>query len=183
MGVPFLPSLTMLGSGLMGVGGSRTVACPYTGETLHAVPALFPDVAFVHVQRADRLGNCQIDGYPHMDGDIAQAATTVLATAEEIVSEDEIRRRPDRTVIPGFMVDALCHVPYGSYPHECYGLYDSEPEHFSEYVAGIQQHGSQGVARYLDRFVYGPRSHGEYLARFGSAAVAAARDRARALTP
>src|SRR5262245_35528734 len=132
MGLPFLPTLTMLGSDLMGVGGSKTITCPYTGETLHAVPALFPDVALIHVHRADRLGNCQIDGYPHMDADIARAATTVLVTAEEIVPEEVIRRQPDRTVIPGFAVDALVHQPYGSYPHECYGLYDSEPAHFGD---------------------------------------------------
>ena len=95
------------------------------------MPALFPDVALLHVHRADRLGNCQIDGYPHMDADIALAASTVLVTAEEIVAEEEIRRQPDRTVIPGFVVDALVHVPYGSYPHECYGLYDAEPAHFT----------------------------------------------------
>jgi len=183
MGVPFLPSLTMLGSGLMSVGGSRTVTCPYTGESLHAVPALFPDVALLHVHRADRLGNCQIDGYPHMDVDIALASNTVLVTAEDIVSEDEIRRHPEQTVIPGFVVDALVHVPYGSYPHECYGLYDADPMHFTEYVAGIEEHGAAGVARYLDRFVYGPPTHGEYLALFGDAALGAARDRARALTP
>lgn len=182
MGVPFLPSLTMLGSGLMGVGGSRTITCPYTGENLHAVPALFPDVALIHVHRADRLGNCQIDGYPHMDADIALASATVLVTAEEIVSEDEIRRQPERTVIPGFVVDALAHVPYGSYPHECYGLYDADPGHFTEYVAGIEEHGAGGVARYLDRFVYGPATHGEYVALFGDDALAAARDRARVLT-
>src|SRR5205814_66461 len=63
MGVPFLPSLTMLGSSLMDVGGSKTVECPYTGRTLHAVPALFPDVALLHVHRADRFGNCQSDVY------------------------------------------------------------------------------------------------------------------------
>jgi glutaconate CoA-transferase subunit A len=80
-----------------------------------------------------------------MDADIARAAATVLVTAEEIVSEDEIRRHPDRTVIPGFAVDALVHVPWGSYPHECYGLYDSEPDHFGEYVAAIQQHGADAV--------------------------------------
>ena len=119
------------------------------------MPALFPDVALLHVHRADRFGNCQIDGYPHMDADIARAATTVLVTAEEIVEDEEIRRHPDRTLIPGFMVDALAHVPYGSYPHECYGLYDAEPSHFSEYVAGIQSHGVAGVARYLDRYQRG----------------------------
>jgi glutaconate CoA-transferase subunit A len=178
MGVPFLPSLTMLGSDLMAVGGSATVTCPYTGATLHAVPALFPDVALIHVHRADRFGNSQIDGYPHMDADIARAAAMVLVTAEEIVPDAEIRRHPDRTIIPGFAVDALAHVPYGSYPHECYGLYDAEPPHFDEYVAGIQQHGADGVSRYLDRYVYGPATHEDYLALFGEAALASARQRA-----
>jgi glutaconate CoA-transferase subunit A len=183
MGLPFLPTLTMLGSDLMGVGGSRTIACPYTGETLHAVPALFPDVALIHVHRADRLGNCQIDGYPHMDADLAMAASTVLVSAEEIVSEDDIRRRPDRTAIPGFAVDALVHAPCGSYPHECYGLYDSDPRHFGEYVDAIREHGAGGVGRYLDRYVYGPASHSEYLDLFGAGAIASARDRARELQP
>ncbi len=181
MGVPFLPSLTMLGSDLMALTESGTVTCPYTGETLHAVPALFPDVALIHVHRADRLGNCQIDGYRHMDADIALAAGTVLVTAEEIVSEEEIRRHPDRTVIPGFVVDALAHVPYGAYPHECYGLYDSEPDHFSEYVAAIRDAGSEGVARYLDRYVYGPASHADYLALFPDGRRAEAATRAREL--
>jgi glutaconate CoA-transferase, subunit A len=181
MGVPFLPSLTMLGSGLMEVGGSRTMQCPYTGATLHAVPALFPDVAILHVHRADPRGNCQIDGYPHMDADLAMAAATVIVSAEEIVSEEQIRRQPDRTVIPGFVVDALCHAPYGSYPHECYGAYDAETAHFTEYVTGIQAGGASGVARYLDRFVYGPSTHEEYLALFGAERLTAARERAREL--
>ena len=181
MGLPFLPTLTMLGSDLMDVGGSKTITCPYTGETLHAVPALYPDVSLIHVHRADRFGNCQIDGYPHMDADLALAASTVLVTAEEIVSEDEIRRHPDRTVIPSFAVDALVHVPYGSYPHECYGLYDSEPDHFGRYVDGIKEHGAGGVARYLDRYVYGPATHAEYLDLFGDGALDAARDRAQEL--
>jgi glutaconate CoA-transferase subunit A len=182
MGVPFLPSLTMLGSDLMGVGGSKTLECPYTGRTLHAVPALFPEVALIHVQQADRLGNCRIDGYPHMDADIARAAATVLVTAEEIVSEDEIRRLPDRTVLPGFLVDALAHVPYGSYPHECYGVYDAEPDHFTIYVDGILARGAAGVADYLERYVYAPSSHADYLALFGEARRAAAAARARMLT-
>src|SRR5207245_106832 len=103
MGVPFLPALTMLGSDLMAVGGMKSLQDPYTGETLAAVPALFPDVALLHVHRADVFGNCQIDGYPHMDADIARAATTVLVTTEEVVTEEAIRRHPARTVIPDFV--------------------------------------------------------------------------------
>jgi len=181
MGVPFLPALTMLGSDLMAVGGMKSLQDPYTGETLAAVPALFPDVALLHVHRADVFGNCQIDGYPHMDADIARAAATVLVTAEEIVPEEEIRLHPDRTVIPGFIVDALVHVPYGSYPHECYGVYDAEPDHFSAYVDGITERGAAGVQDYLERYVYGPAIHAEYLALFGDAALADASRRGREL--
>jgi glutaconate CoA-transferase subunit A len=182
MGVPFLPSLTMLGSDLMAVGGMKTIEDPYTGATLAAVPALFPDVALLHVHRADRFGNCQIDGYPHMDADIARAAATVLVTAEEIVDEAEIRRHPDRTVIPGFVVDALVPVPYGAYPHECYGRYDAEVAHFSEYVAGIEARGAAAVTEYLQRYVYGPATHEAYLELFGAEMLGAAVRRGHELT-
>ncbi|MGH7276406.1 MAG: CoA transferase subunit A [Candidatus Rokuibacteriota bacterium] len=182
MGVPFLPALTMLGSDLMAVGGTRTVQDPYTGETLAAVPALFPDVAILHVHRADRFGNCQIDGYPHMDADIARAATTVLVTTEEIVSEEETRRHPDRTVIPGFLVDALVHVPFGSFPHECYGLYEADFDHFAEYTAAIDAQGPTAVADYLERYAYAPPAWGDYLDLFGGERLARQAKRARELT-
>jgi glutaconate CoA-transferase subunit A len=182
MGVPFLPALTMLGSDLVGVGGLKTVQDPYTGETLAAVPALFPDVALVHVHRADRFGNCQVDGYPHMDADIARAATTVLATTEEIISEEETRRYPDRTVIPGFVVDALVHVPFGSFPHECYGLYEADYDHFAEYCAAIDARGPSAVGDYLERYVYGPPTWSDYLDLFGGERMALQAKRARELT-
>jgi len=182
MGVPFLPTLTMLGSDLMGVTGAKTMACPYTGETLCLVPALFPDVALLHVHRADRLGNCQIDGYPHMDADIAKAATTVVVTAEEIIPEDETRRRPDRTIIPGFLVDAVAEVPFGSYPHECYGLYEADFQHFGDYAAGIDARGPAAVKDYLDRYVYGPKSYADYLNLFGMETLMRQRRFARELT-
>jgi len=172
MGVPFLPTLTMLGSDLMGVTQTKTMSCPFTGETLCLVPALFPDVALLHVHRADRLGNCVIDGYPHMDADIAGAATTVLVTAEKIISEEEVRRYPDRTVIPGFVVDALVEVPYGAFPHECYGLYEADFTHFDTYVAEIKSKGIRAIEEYLDRYVHGAPSHQEYLALFGEERLA-----------
>jgi glutaconate CoA-transferase subunit A len=182
MGVPFLPSLTMVGSDLVAVGGMKTVADPYTGESLGAVPALFPDVAIVHVHRADRFGNAQIDGYPHMDADIVRAAATVLMTTEEIVSEEETRRHPDRTVIPGFLVDALVHVPFGSYPHECYGLYEADYDHFAEYTSAIDARGPQAVVEYLERYVYAPATYDDYLGLFGGERLAQQQRLARELT-
>ena len=182
MGVPFLPALTMLGSDLMAVGGTKTIQDPYTGETLAAVPALFPDVAFLHVHRADRFGNCQIDGYPHMDTDIARAATTVLVTTEELIPEEETRRHPDRTAIPGFVVDALVHVPFGSFPHECYGLYEADFDHFAEYTAAIDARGPGAVADYLERYAFAPPTFADYLDLFGGERLARQRRRARELT-
>jgi len=182
MGVPFLPALTMLGSDLMAVGGMKTLLDPYTGHTLAAVPALFPDVAILHVHRADRFGNCQIDGYPHMDADIARAAATVLVTTEEIVPEEETRRHPDRTVIPGFLVDALALVPFGSFPHECYGLYEADFEHFADYTGAIDARGARAVEDYLERYVYAPSSYGDYLDLFGGERLARQRELARELT-
>jgi glutaconate CoA-transferase subunit A len=182
MGVPFLPALTMLGSDLMGVAGTRTVTDPYTGATLAAIPALFPDVALLHVHRADRFGNCQIDGYPHMDADIARAATTVLVTTEELIPEEETRRHGDRTVIPGFVVDALVHVPFGAYPHECYGLYEADVDHFAEYTAAIDARGPGAVADYLDAYARRPPTFADYLDLFGGERLARQRRRALELT-
>jgi glutaconate CoA-transferase subunit A len=172
----------MLGSDLMGVGGVKTIEDPYTGERLAAVPALFPDVAIMHVHRADRFGNCQVDGYPHMDADIARAATTVLVTAEEIISEEDTRRAPDRTLIPGFVVDALVHVPFGAFPHECYGLYEADVDHFGEYAGSIDARGPDAVADYLEQYVYRPPSWGDYLELFGGERLARQQRRARELT-
>jgi len=105
----------------------------------------------------------------------------VLVTAEEIIPDAEVRRHPDRTVIPGFIVDAVVHVPFGSFPHECYGLYEADFDHFGEYVAAIDAIGSRAVGDYLDRFVYGPATHAEYLERFGSERLARQAGRAREL--
>lgn len=166
MGIPFLPTLTMLGSDLMDVAEVKPMTCPYTGEKLSLVPALFPDVALIHVHRADAFGNCQADGYPFMDADVAAASTRVLVTAEEIVSEDVIRRQPERTIIPGFMVDALVEVPFGSFPHECHGLYRADYGHFDEYVNQIHEHGTEAIRLYLERYVFGVESHEDYMALF-----------------
>ncbi len=182
MGIPFLPALTMLGSDLMGVGGMKTIEDPYTGQSLAAVPALFPDVAILHVHRADRFGNAQIDGYPHMDADIARAATTVLMTTEEIIPEEDTRRYPDRTVIPGFVVDALVHVPFGSFPHECYALYEADYDHFQDYTAAIDTGGPAAVVDYLERYVFRPPTFADYLDLFGGARLAAQQKKARELT-
>jgi len=176
MGVPFLPSVTMLGSDLAGRVGTKEMDCPFTGERLQLIPALFPEVALIHAHRADPFGNVQIDGYPHMDADIARAAQTVIVTVEEVVDSDEIARDGARTAIPHFMVDHVVEVPFGSYPHELYGRYDADFEHFDEYVALTRTDG--GIESYLDERVYGVADHDEFLALFGDGRLESARRRA-----
>jgi len=182
MGVPFLPTLSMLGSDLLRTTGAKTMTCPFTGEQLCLVPALFPDVAVIHVHRADCFGNAQIDGYPHMDVDIAAAAHTVILSAEEIVDPDRIRRAADRTAIPFFAVDAVVEAPYGAYPHECYGLYEADLEHIDAYAKRVAADGVAGALAYLDEWVYGPPTAEAYLGKFGAARLVRLRQSARELT-
>src|SRR5262249_58974950 len=126
---PLVASPPLLVSDLARALALQTVDCPYTGEQLAAVPALNPDVALIHAHRADMFGNVQVDGYRHMDADIARAARKVIVSAEQIVSPEEIATTPDQAMLPHFAVDAVVAAPYGSYPHECYGLYAADLEH------------------------------------------------------
>jgi glutaconate CoA-transferase subunit A len=176
MGVPFLPSLTMLGSDLHRRASTEEMTCPFTGERLALIPALYPDVALVHVHRADRHGNARIEGYAHMDPDIVRAARTVIMTTEEIVEPGVFEADGARTSIPFFAVDAVVEVPFGSFPHECYGRYDADFAHFDEYVAATGD--DAGVAGYLDRWVYGMPGHEALLAEFGDQRLRAAEARA-----
>jgi glutaconate CoA-transferase subunit A len=98
-----------------------------------------------------------------MDADIAMAANKVIITTERVVSNDQIRRAPDRTTIPFFCVDAVVEVPYGCLPHECYGQYEPDYSHMDTYVKIMMGKGPDGVKAYLDQYVYGPASWNDYL--------------------
>ncbi|HEX5507191.1 MAG TPA: CoA-transferase [Pseudolabrys sp.] len=175
MGVPFMPIRSMLGSGVLAQRSeAKEMDCPFTGEKLLLVPALNPDVALIHVQRCDAYGNAQIDGLQFMDIDLAMAANKVILTTERIVSNDQIRRAPDQTKIPFFAVDAIVEVPYGSAPHECYGLYEPMMRHMEYYVELVNNDPVGGMKEYLDTFVYGPRSWPEFLDLIGLEEVLAA---------
>ena len=168
MGVPFLPMRSMMGSDLIGqLPDARVIDCPFTGEKLVLVPALNPDVALIHVQRCDAYGNAQIDGLPFMDIDLAMAANRVILSTERIVSNDQIRRSPDRTKIPFLAVDAVVEVPFGSAPHECYGLYEPLFEHLDRYAAQIRQDPEGSLRSYLERYFYEPKSWTGYLELLG----------------
>jgi glutaconate CoA-transferase subunit A len=146
---------------------AKLIDCPFTGEKLVLVPALNPEIALIHVQRCDAYGNAQIDGLPFMDIDLAMAANRVILTTERVVSNDKIRRAPDQTKIPFMAVDAVVEAPFGSAPHECYGLYEPLFRHLDAYAAQIRRDLEEGVRAYLDRYFYGPKSWTEYLDLLG----------------
>ena len=164
MGISFMPTRSMLGSDLFPrLSEIKEMECPYTGEKLALVPALNPDVAILHTQRCDPYGNVQSEGLPFMDRDIALAADKVIITTERIVSNDQVRRTPDQTVIPFFCVDAVVEVPYGCLPHECYGQYEPDFKHMDYYVKIMMGKGPEGVKEYLNQYVYGPETWKDYL--------------------
>lgn len=167
MGLPFLPTRSMLGSDMMRNKPVKEMNDPFTGQRLCLVPALHPDVAVIHVHRADRYGNGQIDGYPHMDADLCKAAKQVILSAEQIVPPEELKRHGDRTIIPFFTVDAVVEAPYGCFPHECWGLYDADIEAIGNYGTAVAEEGAPAAARWLERWVLEPATFGEYLALFG----------------
>ncbi len=143
----------------------RKVTDPYSGNEVVVVPALNPNVAIVHVQRADANGNAHIWGIIGEQKEAAFAADRVILTAEEIVSEDEIRSDPNRTLIPGFIVDAVCHVPYCAHPSYTQGYYDRDN---SFYLAWDKISADpETLNSWLDEWVYAVKDRTEYWEKLG----------------
>lgn len=141
----------------------KTVTCPYTGEELATVPALNPDVAIVHVQRADIHGNAQVWGLLGTQKEAAFAATRVIVVCEEIVDEAVIRADPNRTIIPGMIVSAVVHEPWGAHPSYAQGYYDRDNEFYVNWEQVARDEAS--LARWLDAWVYGVKDRAEYIAK------------------
>lgn len=166
MDVPFLPTRAMLGSDIPVYNPDiKLMDCPYTGERMALVPAARPDVAFIHVQRADADGNCQIWGNLVNDANIARAAKNVVITCEELISNDEIRKMPNMTAIPGYCVDAVVHLPFGSHPLPVAGLYAMDLPFRRQFMKYNQTH--EGFLTWLDEWVYAVKDHQSYLHKVG----------------
>lgn len=166
-GLPFMPmNPTAAGDLERANANYQTVTDPYSGRQVVVVPALNPDVAIVHVQRADAQGNAQIWGIIGEQKEAAFAASRVILTAEEIVPEEVIRSDPNRTLIPGFIVDAVCHVPYCSHPSYTQGYYDRDNAFYLEWDEISKTR--EGLQAYLDEWVFGVKDRSEYWDKLGS---------------
>lgn len=161
MGVSFLPVRVALGTETYKYGAGKTIQCPFTGQTYMAVPALYPDVAAIHVHAADIYGNCQIKGITISDLDVARAAKRLIITTERIISNDDIRKDPVSTSIPYYLVDAVCEVPYGSYPGNMAYEYFSDEEHIMDWMR--LEKDPDAFKEFLDKNIYQCKTHFDYL--------------------
>ncbi len=162
--LPFWAMRNYMGTDLPGVNPRiRSVTCPYTGEELATVPALNPDVTIVHAQRADAEGNTQIWGLMGVQKEAAFASKRVIVVVEELVDESVVRADPNRTLIPGMIVDAVVVEPWGAHPSYAQGYYDRDNEFYVAWEAISRDTGK--LDHYLDEFVYGVPDRTAYLAK------------------
>jgi glutaconate CoA-transferase subunit A len=166
-GLPFLP-MNQVGVQDLEKANPRIkrIPDPYGGKDVIVVPALNPDVAIVHVQRADENGNAHLWGIIGEQKEAAFAAKKVILTAEEIVDESVIRSDPNRTMIPGIIVHAVCHVPYACHPSYAQGYYDRDNAFYLDWdkVSSSQE----GVEAWLEEWVYGVKDREEYWTKLGA---------------
>jgi glutaconate CoA-transferase, subunit A len=145
----------------------RPIDSPYGDETLYAVPPLRPDVTIVHAQRADAAGNTQVWGLLGCQKEAAFAAERVIVVVEELVDEAVVRADPNRTIIPGLIVDAVVVEPFGAHPSYAQGHYDRDNAFYLEWDAIARD--PERLEAWYDEWVYGLANHREYVEKFGDA--------------
>jgi len=161
LGVPFLPTATLVPGDLTDRVDVRAITCPFTGEELSAVPALRPDVGIMHAHRADEEGNVQLFGLPGDTLEGINASHRVIVTVEEIVPREVIRSVPDRTIIPGFRVEAVCHVPWGAYPSYVDGRYDRDDDAYGAWD-GISR-SAEKLSAWIEREIRNTDEFADYV--------------------
>lgn len=169
--LPFFPLRSYTGSDMPAVNPLiRFVDSPYGDGPIAVVPPLNPDVAFLHAQRADAQGNTHIWGLLGMQKEVAFAAKKVVIVVEEVVDAEVIARDPNRTLIPGLVVDAVVHEPYGAHPSYVQGYYDRDNAFYLDWAENSGDQEKTEV--WLQQWVYGVPDREAYLARLGQERLA-----------
>jgi glutaconate CoA-transferase subunit A len=161
MGVPFLPIRSLVGSDTFRHSAASMITCPFTGQALAAIPALWPDVAIIHVHEADCHGNCRIRGTSVSDWHLARAAKKLIISCERVISNKQIRSDPTLTVIPFYCVDAVCEVPFGSYPGNMPYEYYSDEEHLRQWLT-VEKNPDVHL-EFLNEYIFNVSDFSEYL--------------------
>jgi glutaconate CoA-transferase subunit A len=165
MGVPFVPTHSLLGTETLTHCPAKVIECPFTGEKLAAIPALYPDVTAIHVHEADRFGNCRFRGNSVSDVELARASQRVIITCERLVPHEQMRHDPHSTQIPFLCVDAVCEVPGGSYPGNMPGEYFADEDHLKLWLA--READLPSFLTFLDEMIFSVPDFSAYLQKCG----------------
>ncbi|MEJ2411510.1 MAG: CoA-transferase [Anaerolineales bacterium] len=165
MGVPFLPTRSMLGTDTLAYSAAKVIEDPFGSGPIALLPALILDTGLIHVHRADQYGNAQIDGISGFAFEMARASKNLLISAEEIVPTAEIRKHPDRTMIPYYLVDAVIEAPFGSHPGEMCYVYERDEPQIKAWVEASRD--PDTTQAYLQKYIYDLKDHQEYLSLIG----------------
>ncbi len=187
MGVPFLPTRSGLGTDIIEKWGFSkefrkgndrlpnekllVMDNPFENwcdtSKVVLVPAINPDVTFIHVQMADVTGNCRIDGLGFADVEQAKASKTLVITCEQLLDDDYMKNEPDRNQIPFIHADAVIHVPFGAYPTACYNFYDYDAIYLKAHAKAAKD--DTAYKEYLDTMILGLADHHALLDHVGQA--------------
>jgi glutaconate CoA-transferase subunit A len=166
--LPFFALRSYLGSDMLAANPLiKLIEDPYGTGEIAVVPPLNPDVAILHAQRADRQGNTQLWGLLGMQKEIAFASKHVIVVVEEVVDEATVRLDPNRTLIPGLIVNAVVHEPFGAHPSCVQGYYDRDNESYLAWDKLSQDHAA--VLAWLDEWVYGLENRAAYVQKLKQA--------------
>jgi glutaconate CoA-transferase subunit A len=182
-GLPFMPVRgAVLASDLAKYSDVfRTIDCPFTGKKICLVKAINPDVAIIHGQRADREGNMQMWGIIGSNREIAMASEHVIVSVEEIVDSEIVRRDPNRTVIPGFHVDAVMEEPWGAHPSYSQGYYDRDNQYYMDYERTTRTREEHD--KFLQEWVFSVSDRKEYLRHLGAERMVSLKTKSYYSTP
>jgi acyl CoA:acetate/3-ketoacid CoA transferase alpha subunit len=173
MGVPFMPTKSMLGSDMLKCQAISTktkfviVDNPWNpGEQVVLVPALCPDVAIIHVQKADSMGNVVIEGFLAHEPEMVKAAKHTIVCCEKIISTDTIRENGERTTIPYLHVSAVVEQAFGAYPTATHNCYDYDADHVTYYQKCARE-GGEKYHDYLKKYILDCDNFGDYIELVG----------------
>jgi acyl CoA:acetate/3-ketoacid CoA transferase alpha subunit len=168
MNLPFIPLKSGLGSDIpktISKDKIKELDCPFTGEKLMLYRAVHPDFTIIHVQRVDTEGNAHIDGPVYDNVEKAKSAKSLIVTCEEVVTTDYVRRTPEKTMIPGFLIKAIVEAPFGAHPYACYRYYDYDWEHIEYYAEEAKD--PEKFDKYLEEYVFSVDDEIGYLGKIG----------------
>ncbi len=161
MGVSFIPGRNLMGTDTFKYSAAKVAKCPFTGHLYALYPSLWPDVSAIHVHEADIYGNARIKGISVADLELARASKHLIITCERLIHNDEIRNNPSLTVIPYYLVNAVCEVPFGSYPGNMPYEYFSDEEHLRLWLE--MEKDPENFKKFLKKYIYEATDFSEYL--------------------